>query len=295
MVYVTISAEDLSYPPNVMSTASYSFACVNGWEITDSLNVARAFQTITQLNDGRILTVGGHNGNNLASCETYDPQTGEWTATDSLNQYRYLHTATKLNDGRILVVGGTYYTNTRYNVTSCEIFNPETNEWTETGSLNQARFFHSAVLLDNGRVMVTGGRYYSNGNVNLSSCEIYNPGTGLWAATLPMNAARSSHAATLLADGRVIASGGSGSSTLTSTEIFCYGSLADTTPPQVTNRVTSQVGNIDYYVNHLIVIKIGGRINYDIVAAGTIRVGLTDEAVLELPVSNGRCSFDYDH
>src|SRR5262249_48717826 len=69
---------------------------------------------------------------------------------------RYYHTATLLQDGRVLVAGGVidgsaYVTNT------AEIYDPATNAWSATGSMNVARGFHSAVLLPDGKVLVTGG------------------------------------------------------------------------------------------------------------------------------------------
>jgi hypothetical protein len=45
-----------------------------------------------------------------------------------------------------------------------------------TGSLNTARYDHTATLLQNGQVLVTGG-VDINGN-SLSSAELYNPATG---------------------------------------------------------------------------------------------------------------------
>ena len=45
--------------------------------------------------------------------------------------------------------------------------------WTLTGSLNAYRVGHTAILLQNGQVLVAGGR--DNGLNILSSAELYNP------------------------------------------------------------------------------------------------------------------------
>lgn len=53
--------------------------------------------------------------------------------------------------------------------------------WTVTGSLNAARFQHTATLLLNGMVLVAGG---GNGTPNtLASAELYDPTTAIWTDT----------------------------------------------------------------------------------------------------------------
>jgi hypothetical protein len=70
-----------------------------------------------------------------------------------------------------------------------------------------ARTSHTATLLQNGQVLIVGGR--GNGsNYQLSSAELYDPGTGVFASTGSMATPRTSHAATLLQSGRVLIAGG---------------------------------------------------------------------------------------
>ena len=78
--------------------------------------------------------------------------------------------------------------------------------WTNTGSLNTARRFHSATLLMNGEILVAGGTD-SAGNT-LTSAELYNPATGKWTVTGSMATARYIHSATLLPNGEVLVAGG---------------------------------------------------------------------------------------
>ena len=73
-----------------------------------------------------------------------------------------------------------------------------------TGSMGTARGFHTATLLQDGRVLITGGE---NGSGQLSSAEVYDPATGTFAATGSMGTARYGHTATLLQDGRVLMTG----------------------------------------------------------------------------------------
>jgi hypothetical protein len=69
--------------------------------------------------------------------------------------------------------------------------------------MSTPRIRHTATLLQDGRVLVTGGNTAAT-----ASAEIYDPATGLWSLTTPMNSARSDHTATLLPNGKVLIVGG---------------------------------------------------------------------------------------
>lgn len=90
-----------------------------------------------------------------------------------------------------------------------------------TPSMNVARQRATATLLLNGTVLITGGQ---NTLGLLSSTELYNPATNMFAATAStavMNAARASATATLLPNGKVLVAGGSGNAgVLASTELY---------------------------------------------------------------------------
>lgn len=73
-------------------------------------------------------------------------------------------------------------------------------------NLTVSRATHTAVTLQDGRVLLAGG-VDSVGNV-LSSAEIYDPATNTFTATGSMAGPRTLHAATLMADGRVMVAGG---------------------------------------------------------------------------------------
>ena len=78
-------------------------------------------------------------------------------------------------------------------------------QWEYTGSLNTARFHHTATLLPDGRVLVVGGE---SGHDPLASAELYDPATGTWSDTGSLRTARDSHTATLLPNGMVLVAGG---------------------------------------------------------------------------------------
>jgi hypothetical protein len=78
--------------------------------------------------------------------------------------------------------------------------------WRPTDSLNTARYFHTATLLQNGMVLVAGG---SDSNFTASaSAELYDPAGRTWSVTGSLNTARYNHTATLLQNGMVLVAGG---------------------------------------------------------------------------------------
>ncbi len=132
------------------------------WTATGSLHDARTGHTAALLPGGKVLVVGGWTERgSLASAEVYDPATGTWTATGSLTQSRYAHRATQLPGGKVLVVGGLHAplnplaSTTR--LASTEVYDPETGTWTALGSLAQALFASSPMLLPSGQVLVVVG------------------------------------------------------------------------------------------------------------------------------------------
>ena len=87
-----------------------------------------------------------------------------------------------------------------------------------TGGMNAERQNHTATVLDDGRVLITGGA--TGAGVALNTAEIYNPLTGISATVVnTMTVARQSHTATKLTDGRVLIIGGNAGSVATA-EIF---------------------------------------------------------------------------
>ncbi|MEO6058818.1 MAG: kelch repeat-containing protein, partial [Candidatus Limnocylindria bacterium] len=99
--------------------------------------------------------------------------------------------------------------------------------WTATGNMDGIRDGHTATLLPDGKVLVTGGSMGYSGEL-LASAELYDPGSGTWTATGSMAEARSGQTATLLPDGKVLVaggfSGGDSGSTLASAELYDPGS-----------------------------------------------------------------------
>jgi hypothetical protein len=119
------------------------------------------------------------------------------------------HTATLLPNGKVLLVGGSAsWPPTAAVAASAELYDPVTNTLTATGALTLGRRGgHSATLLSDGKVLVTGGDDLTS-TEGRAEAEIYDPNTGRFAPTGSMTMARTGHAAVLLVNGKVLVTGG---------------------------------------------------------------------------------------
>jgi hypothetical protein len=117
--------------------------------------------------------------------------------------------------------------------------------FTATGSMEFSRAGHTATLLQNGTVLITGGE---NTTGPLASAEIFDPATGMFTATGSMGTARVGHTATLLTDGSVLVTGGNdATAALATAEIFNPSSGSFT--PATGNMGTARVGHTATLLN----------------------------------------------
>ena len=191
------------------------------------------FDTATLLDDGRVLMTGDHGDQVVGaysyvvystSAELYDPGTGVFTPTGPLLQARGGSTATKLQDGRVLIAGGSQWLFTADGpqleaLSSAELYDPATGQFTVTGSMAQPRLNHTATLLGDGEVLIAGGEV---GSRILASAELYDPKSGTFKPTGSMASSRSTATATLLADGRAMVFAGRGQFLMRPTTVEVY-------------------------------------------------------------------------
>lgn len=87
--------------------------------------------------------------------------------------------------------------------------------------MESGRFNHTATLLLNGKVLVTGGAGQWSNTGQLSSAEWFDPVAWRWSQAGAMNTARDIHTATLLSNGKVLVAGGrNASGQISSAELF---------------------------------------------------------------------------
>jgi len=123
-----------------------------------------------------------------------------------LNYARDGYTTTLLKNGKELIAGGSIHTEiptvkNRY-LSSAELFDPKTSKWIKTGEMSTPRVYHMAVLLPNGKVLVTGG--IDGKGHDLTSAELYDPTTGQWTAMGWMHDSHWSERMALQTDGKVL-------------------------------------------------------------------------------------------
>jgi hypothetical protein len=143
-----------------------------------------------------------------------------FTPTGSMSKARESHTATLLNDGKVLVAGGDARGHfgcvlqppalfCLVPLASAELFDPASGSFTGTGSMAFPRTRHTATLLGDGKVLVTGGDSKQDFSTPLATAEIFDISTGMFMPIGNMVSARAGHTATLLANGKVLVAGGS--------------------------------------------------------------------------------------
>ncbi|MBC7617574.1 MAG: hypothetical protein H7293_01035 [Candidatus Saccharibacteria bacterium] len=177
--------------------------------------------TVTRMLDGRVLVAGGicdspRMGDDVSPYVSYkllslwNSATGLWEAAPALSTGRKLHSASLLKDGSVLLVGGQGdvldENNREPALDTVERFHMGKVE--RLMGLQTPRAAHTASLLGDGTLMVTGG--LDAMGKPLASVEFWNPASGTWRSGAPLKQARHSHSATLLGDGRVLVAGGVG-------------------------------------------------------------------------------------
>src|SRR5215467_12633686 len=127
---------------------------------------------------------------------------GTFTAAGKMMWPRFRNTATLLTNGKVLIAG---------RASTAELYDPSTRAFTATGNMITPRAFGaSATLLPDGKVLFAGGTIDSNssGETITARAELYDPSTGIFAATGSMATAKRCPAAVLLPNGNVLVAGG---------------------------------------------------------------------------------------
>ena len=221
--------------PSISSRDDRLVARLNGGRVTANGPL------LARLQDGRVIAVGDlqfskYDGfaylHDASETEIFDPRTRQWQSASDTNNISESSTLVALQNGGALLVHNAYADDDDI---GAEIYDPVADEWNVVPGIRGARGTPKAVVLSDGRILVTseidiiseeksridiefttqpleGGDIINEGIplspvIPLIKASIYDPATGVWTPTgytPELNGA----VLTLLPDGRALASGG---------------------------------------------------------------------------------------
>jgi len=156
------------------------------------------------LPSGKVLAAGGSGSgwNNYTSL--FDPSTLTWTLQPTPSYMKYpagMIRSVRLATGKVLKIGS-YRGGVGWSF--CELYDPTTNTWSETGAMKDERVSHAIALLPSGKVLAVGSYRHLD---NARRAEIYDPTTGTWSDAALTIAGRENAVGTTLPNGRALVLG----------------------------------------------------------------------------------------
>lgn len=248
--------------PTALDTIEVFDSVTRTWSAGPQMSEPRCRQAVVDLQDGTYLIAGGMTnavsgtgGPATNSVDLYVPSGNTIIPFPSMTWGRMGHGMTRLNDGRILVTGGfgdwtnaggqngvNFVARLDTAQDSTEIYDPATGTWSAGPTMSSKRGGHCHTLLNDGRVLITGGvdggaQILASGFQYIyvptftNTCEIFDPVTNTLTAAPILALARGFHGASLLPNGDVLITGGAAS-------IGQYGDAVATNTCAVWNAAT---------------------------------------------------------
>jgi hypothetical protein len=264
-----------------------------GLTLSGDTFATRGASSATLLENGHVLITGGAEfywqtlqaSLALNRAELYDPATGVFKFATTIPSDGA--TATLLPSGDVLFLGGatsTTYPSADLNpigailTAKAEIYKTATGTIQDAGSLSMARSGHTATLLPNGKILVTGGGIQdpipanAGYTIPTATAELYDPTSGTSTLAGSMSVALENHQAILLQNGKVLILGPA------SAQI--YDPSANAMSPVSGSGLVSN-GNVYDVVDGAAALTSGGGFTATLLLDG--RVLITGGAVADLP------------
>mgnify|MGYP001040322738 CR=1 FL=1 len=197
----------------------------NTWSAVSNLGTPRRLHAAALLPSGKVLVAGGFSGQYmgyLKGVEIFDPATNIWAASPivpDMDLARTNFALTTLASGSVMASGGQSPVTTN----SAEVYRENTNSWMYTPSMPRERYGHTATLLADGHVLMTGGHYPWGAIPVYTSALNFDEATATWTVDGRMNSPRVANSVTLLPSGKVLFAGGltdDNGTFLSSTELY---------------------------------------------------------------------------
>jgi len=189
-----------------------------------------------------------------------DKKYGSVSTIHTMLVKRSAHTATLLNDGRVFLTGGILKAEgIEENNSSTEFYNPRYDTFYRGPEMNIKRAGHTATLLSNGGVLMTGG---FNNDGFLKSAELVNLSSGKFERVNgELSEPRAAHTANLLHDGRVVILGGANGGLKANKYIDVY-NPATKSISKINSLLTARTGHTATLLNDGKLLIVGGSQNW---------------------------------
>ncbi len=173
------------------------------------MNVARMGHCIGEMPDGSAVVFGGHGQGFVAlnSIEIWRPAANSFTLLPTPFTFDS-GALVRLADGRYLMAGGAANLGVAPGYNTAQLFDPVAGTVASTGtSMVRPRMSCRGALLTSGKVLIAGG-WYDTGSATYG--ELFDPATGLFAATGALRTPRAQPVVLPTTDGKAVIAGGMG-------------------------------------------------------------------------------------
>lgn len=145
-------------------------------------STGRRYPAIVPFAAGKAVVIGGTSLGGLpyvATAEVIDTTAGSTTPTGVMATDRMFFDATLLATGKVLVMGGISNASAGLPLSSSEIWDPVTLDFSTAGTMVAHRSYQAATLMANGQVLISGSNVDTTlplwGTTPVASAEIYHP------------------------------------------------------------------------------------------------------------------------
>jgi hypothetical protein len=167
---------------NTVGTACRWQPGSSSWEALPSMSTPRRIAVAVALGDGGVLVAGGFDEDDidLASAEVLAVDGSSWSAVAPMRTARCGAVGGLLPGGRVIVAGGSLLDDDGDPVfiATAELWDPETNVWTELPPMTTGHQYAAGCMLPDGRFAVVGGRGWGGRTTGVG--EVYDCARNEW-------------------------------------------------------------------------------------------------------------------